>query len=113
MLERPKIFPSQQPKSLGISPSDLASKSHGVKVENGQVTWMNNTSPIQFQVTTPLLPMLLKIIPNHDDVIKGKHFPRYWPFVRGIDRSPVNSPHKASDAEVWCFPSSVPEETVE
>ena len=30
----------------------------------------------------------------HDDVIKCKHFPRYWPFVRGIHRSPVNSPHK-------------------
>ena len=30
----------------------------------------------------------------HDDVIKWKHFPRYWPFVRGINRSPVNSPHK-------------------
>ena len=31
---------------------------------------------------------------NHDDVIKWKHFPRYWPFVQGIHRSPVNSPHK-------------------
>ena len=31
---------------------------------------------------------------NHDDVIKWKHFPRYWPFVRGIHRSPVDSPHK-------------------
>ena len=30
----------------------------------------------------------------NDDVIKGKHFPRYWSFVRGIHRSPVNSPHK-------------------
>ena len=30
----------------------------------------------------------------HDDVIKWKHFSRYWPFVRGIHRSPVNSPHK-------------------
>ena len=30
----------------------------------------------------------------HDDVIKRKHFPRYWPFVRGIHQSPVNSPHK-------------------
>ena len=30
----------------------------------------------------------------HDDVIKLKHFPRYWPFVWGIHRSPVNSPHK-------------------
>ena len=30
----------------------------------------------------------------HDDVIKWKHFSRYWPFVRGIHRSPVNSAHK-------------------
>ena len=29
---------------------------------------------------------------SHHDVIKWKHFPRYWPFVRGIHRSPVNSP---------------------
>ena len=25
---------------------------------------------------------------------KWKHFPRYWPFVRGIHRFPMNSPHK-------------------
>ena len=31
---------------------------------------------------------------NHDDVIKWKHFWRYWPFRRGIHRSPVNYPHK-------------------
>ena len=31
---------------------------------------------------------------SHDGVIKWKHFPRYWPFVRGIHRSTVNSPHK-------------------
>ena len=30
----------------------------------------------------------------HDDIIKWKHFPRYWPFVRGIHRSLVNSPPK-------------------
>ena len=30
----------------------------------------------------------------HDDVIKWKHFPRYWPSVRGIHRSSVNSPYK-------------------
>ena len=30
----------------------------------------------------------------HDDVIKWKPFPRYWPFVCGIHRSPVNSPYK-------------------
>ena len=30
----------------------------------------------------------------HEDVIKWKHFPLHWPFVRGIHRSPMNSPHK-------------------
>ena len=39
----------------------------------------------------------------HDDVIKWKIFPRYWLIVRGIHRSPVSSPHKASDAELWWF----------
>ena len=32
--------------------------------------------------------------PYRDDVIQWKHFPRYWPFVRGIHRSAVNSQHK-------------------
>ena len=30
----------------------------------------------------------------HDDIIKWKHFLRFWPFVWGIHRSLVNSPHK-------------------
>ena len=30
----------------------------------------------------------------YDDVIKWKHFPRFWPFVRGIHWSPVDSPCK-------------------
>ena len=46
----------------------------------------------------PLFTSLWHIL--HDDVIKWKHFPRYWPFVRGIHRSPVNSPHKGQ----WCGP---------
>ena len=29
----------------------------------------------------------------HEDVIKWKHFQRYWSFVRGIHRSPVDSIH--------------------
>ena len=40
----------------------------------------------------------IKRRPRNHDVIKWKHFPRYWPFVRGIHRSPVNSPHKGQ----WC-----------
>ena len=35
-----------------------------------------------------------KIIDEHDDAIKRQHFPRYWPFVRGIHRLPVDYPSK-------------------
>ena len=35
-----------------------------------------------------------KILIEHDDVIKWKHFPRNWPFVRGVHRSPLNFHHK-------------------
>ena len=34
----------------------------------------------------------------HEDVIKWKDFLRYWPFVRGIHRSPVNYSQKGQ----WC-----------
>ena len=45
----------------------------------------------------------LSIPYEHDDIIKWKHFPRYWPFVRGIHRSPVNSPHKGQQREALMF----------
>ena len=40
---------------------------------------------------------------SHDDAIKWIHFPRNWPFVRGIHRSRWIPHTKASDAEIWCF----------
>ena len=43
---------------------------------------------------TVILHMYIAGIRSHDDVINWKHFPRYWPFVMGIHRSPVDSPHK-------------------
>ena len=48
-------------------------------------------------------PRAMSCQKNHDDVIKCKHFPRYWPFVRGIHRSPVNSPHKGQWRGVLMF----------
>ena len=44
-----------------------------------------------------------EVMQPHDDVIKWKHFPRYWLFVReftGLRWIPLT---KASDAERWCF----------
>ena len=44
-----------------------------------------------------------KHIRTPDDVIKWKHFPRYWPFVRRIHQSPLNSPHKGQWRGVLMF----------
>ena len=40
---------------------------------------------------------------EHDDVIKWRHFPRYWLFVWGIHRSPGNSPHKGQGCGALIF----------
>ena len=45
---------------------------------------------------------------SHDDVIKWKYFPCNWPFVRGIHRWPVNSPHKGQWRGVLMFLWSAP-----
>ena len=37
----------------------------------------------------------------HDDVIKWKHLPRYWPFVRGIHRSPVTGEFPTQGPVTW------------
>ena len=39
----------------------------------------------------------------HDNVIKWKHFPRYWTFVWGIHRSSVNYPYKGQWRGAWMF----------
>ena len=54
-----------------------------IKVPSYQQYMQSKTSPLYWTGSLA-----------HDDVIKWKHFPRHWPFVRGIHRSPVNSPHK-------------------
>ena len=53
--------------------------------------WSNHP-PNQCWVAVNLLTRSLN--QAQDDVMKWKLFPRYWSFVRGIHRSPVNSPHK-------------------
>ena len=114
-----------------------------------------NFSEILIEIHTfSFKEVYLKICLEHDGVIKWKHFPCYWDFVRGIHQWPVNCPHKgrvmrsfdvffdmhlkkqsskqsrcplcrqftghwwiplteASDAELWCFLWSAPEQTVE
>ena len=58
---------------------------HGI-CATGENWWLS----ISRMVFITFSPFLSK----HDDVIKWKHCPRYWPFVREIHRSQLNSLHK-------------------
>ena len=57
-----------------------------------QVYWSNSQLCNQQALGNGQLDMMTSA--HHDEVIKWKHFPRYWPFVQGIHRFPVNSTHK-------------------
>ena len=60
-----------------------------------QKSYKGNGCPSGSKVTLKGVGKLDRYLTTaHDDVIKWKHFPRYWPFVRGIHRWPGNSPHK-------------------
>ena len=51
---------------------------------------MSRHTPIQLKLYCTQHKYCNDYLQNwHDDVIKWKHFPCYWPFVRGIHRSPV------------------------
>ena len=49
---------------------------------------------VAFCIVVVIVLILVSTCETHDDIIKWQHFPHYWPFLRGIHRSPVNSPHK-------------------
>ena len=59
-----------------------------IRNENWREALDSNNLAVQWITTKPSTAC------HHDDVIKWKYFPHYWPFVRGIHRSPVKSPHK-------------------
>ena len=48
-------------------------------------------------------PCIVFTPPLYDDVIKWRHFLRYWPFVQGIHRTPVNSLYKGQWSRVLMF----------
>ena len=50
---------------------------------------------------------------SHEDVIKWKHFPHYWSFVRGTTGHWWIPLTKANDMDLWCFLWYAPEQTVE
>ena len=71
---------------------------NGVMIRLPQYQWNNPQQYINVDLINPIgtvcvyttkqsTPIPCAYYTGHDDVIKWKHFPRYWPFVRG--NSPV------------------------
>ena len=73
------------------------------KMADAPVTRMSQGQPCWLHYSGQLVNRVLAAMTFNDDVIKLKHFPRYWPFLRGIHRSPVNSPHKGQWREALVF----------
>ena len=59
-------------------------------------------SKVSYNTRLLLLRILVISWNFHDDVIQWIHFPRCWPFARGINRTRWISHTKASDLELWC-----------
>ena len=105
---RQKVMPTVW---CGLLPVDFTIILQGYVTATGAIIWLGTTDPItpcgtvsHFIIKSTVLYMCIV----YDDVIKWEHFLRYWPFVRGIQRSPVNSPHKGRWGRAFMFYSSAP-----
>ena len=79
--------------------SNIITKTH-VKFRIDCITFNKNShSPVSHDKTPYSTSVWFLTWWRH----QGKHFQRYWPFVRGIHRSPVNSPHKGQWREALMF----------
>ena len=65
--------------------------------------WILTAAGVHFEKAVLHYGFMRPVGITHDDVIKWKQFPRYWPFMRGIHWSPVNSPHKSQWSGAWKF----------
>ena len=74
-----------------------------IYIEQLNIVKSPTTIVIPRTILWSLLPRSATTTHFHDDVVKWKHFTRYWPFMRGIHRSPVNSPHKGQWREALMF----------
>ena len=83
--------PFQQPSAYVIFPNLPACKN--------KLTVISVADDLYIAVCTIWPPEICCMMTSS----KWKHFPRYWPFVLGIHRWPVNSPHKGRWRGVLMF----------
>ena len=84
-----------------------------VKISIALIVFSLHLGPVIIRYSIPQYRIQHGEENEHDDILKWKHFPRYWPLCgeftghRWIPRT------KASDAELWCFLWSAALKTVE
>ena len=61
--------------------------------------WVHHTARWGHILARPWHMMFLFCLLYRDDVIKWKHFPRYWPFVMGTRRAMTSS---CVSVDTWC-----------
>ena len=65
-------------------------------VKPNQPIWLNNRDYtmgfLRSETTAKHKVVIVSKAAVHDDVIKWKHFPRYWPFMRGTAEFPTQRP---------------------
>ena len=64
------------------------------RIPAGQISWLQASSRCKSSLEFLRLLHMSHWNILHDNVMTWKYFPHYWPFVRGIHWSPVDSPHK-------------------
>ena len=64
------------------------------RLYKGTVTKRTVSCFWKLQILTSHVGPLVTCTADHDDVMKWKRFPCYWPFVWGIHQSLVNSPNE-------------------
>ena len=77
---------------------------HAITDQEWNGIWDHQIGALPVQVNDFWVARNLRKAIPYVDVTKWKHCPRYWPFVRGIRRLPVNSPQKGRLRGALIFP---------
>ena len=89
------LLKANSPEMFNISINGMSLKMINLKIAPKYAPWCHVNMRLQPITLLWKWPWRYTFCTTcHDDVIKWKPFPRYWPYVRGIHRSSVNSLQK-------------------
>ena len=82
------VFQSLRYSSIIAMCTCLFKKNGGMEERWYVSEWRNGDVYVDaWRYVWEIIIVLADVVLTHDDAIKGKYFPRYWPFLQGIHRS--------------------------